>query len=75
MTESADQPHLRYRRLAQLCVDMLANTSDPETRVALLEMAQTWMRLAGETAVSVPQHVGQQQQQQIQPNKPETDDA
>jgi hypothetical protein len=74
MTKAADQPHLRYRRLAQLCVDTLANTSDPETRVALLEMAQTWMRLAGETAVSEPQ-LACQQQQQIQLKKPGTDDA
>jgi hypothetical protein len=44
-----EQTNLRYRRLAQHCVDMLANTSDPETRVALLEMAQAWMRLAEES--------------------------
>ena len=41
-----EQTNLRYRRLAQHRVDLLANTADPETRVALLEMAQTWMRLA-----------------------------
>ena len=74
MTKAADQSHLRYRRLAHLCVDLLANTPDPETRATLLEMAQTWMRLAEETAVSEPQTAGQQQEQ-IQPKKPEADDA
>jgi hypothetical protein len=49
-----EQTNLRYRRLAQLCVDMLANTSDPETRVALLEMAQTWRRLAKESETGAP---------------------
>jgi hypothetical protein len=73
MTKADDQPHLRYRRLAQLCVDLLANTTDSETRVTLLEMAQTWMQLAAETAVE-PQPAGQQQQQ-IQPKKPEANDA
>jgi hypothetical protein len=58
---------------------MLANTSDPETRIALLEMAQTWMRLAKESETAVPDIVSEpqpaaQQQQQIQPKEPEKED-
>ena len=76
MTNADEQLNLRYRRGAQLCVDMLANISDPETRIALLEMAQTWMRLAKESETAVPDIVSEpqpetQHQQQIQPKAAE----
>ena len=58
-----DQAHLRYRRSAQLCIDLLSDTPDSETRVALLELAQTFMQLA-EPRPAI------QQQQQVQPDKP-----
>src|SRR5262249_5855874 len=35
-----------YRRLAQECRTMARSVSTEETRAALLEMAQTWLRLA-----------------------------
>lgn len=62
MAEADDQGQSRYRRAAQLCVDLLSDTPDSETRVALLQMAQTLMRLAAPRPAS-------QQQQQIQPKK------
>ena len=67
MTRADDQAYLRYRRAAQLCVDLLSDTPDPETRVALLEMVRTFMRL------TEPQPAIEQQQQ-IQPKKPAVDD-
>ena len=67
MTRANDQAYLRYRRAAQLCIDLLIDTPDPEMRVALLEMAQTFMGLAGTQPAT-------QQQQQIQPNKSAVDD-
>jgi hypothetical protein len=65
MTKADDEAHLRYRRAARLCVDLLADAPDPEMRGTLLEIARIWMRLARE---SEPQHATQQQQQ-IQPKK------
>lgn len=67
MTKADDQAHLRYRRAARLCVDMLSDTPDSEMRVALLKIAQICMRLADPQPAS-------QQQQQIQPKEPAVDD-
>jgi hypothetical protein len=62
-----------YRRLAQECQAMARSVSTEEARTALLEMAQTWLRLADEQEVAIPpggveaaQPVAQQQQQ-VQP--------
>jgi hypothetical protein len=62
-----------YRRLAQECRTMARSVSTEEARTALLEMAQTWLRLAEEQEVAIPpggveaaQPVAQQQQQ-VQP--------
>jgi hypothetical protein len=61
--------HVRYRRLAQQCMDMLSSISHAPARESVLEMAKTWLRLAQDYEQrSEPQPVGQQQQQ-IQPKK------
>jgi hypothetical protein len=37
---------LAHRRRAQLCIEIGAKMSDPGHRLALLEMAKTWLTLA-----------------------------
>jgi hypothetical protein len=62
-----------YRRLAQECRTMARSVSTEETRAALLEMAQTWLRLAEQQEMATPPggieaaQPAVQQQQQIQP--------
>ena len=62
-----------YRRLAQECRTMARSVSTEEARSALLEMAQTWLRLAEEQEMAIPPAAVEpaqpavQQQQQIQP--------
>jgi len=62
-----------YRRLAQECQAMARSVSTPQARAALLEMAQTWLRLAGQQELAIPPggidaaQPAVQQQQQIQP--------
>jgi hypothetical protein len=63
-----------YRRLAQECRTMARSVSTEEARAALLDMAQTWLRLAEEQELAIPpaavepaQPAVQQQQQQVQP--------
>jgi hypothetical protein len=69
VTTADDEDHVRYRRLAQLCLDLLSDAPDSETRVTLLKIAQIYMRLAGEPGAE-PRLARQQLQQQIQPKKP-----
>jgi hypothetical protein len=45
-----------YRRYAQDCLEMANATDDPQVRATLLQMAQTWFRLADE-----PHHPGCEQ--------------
>jgi hypothetical protein len=77
MSFDADPPNVRYRRLAQQCLDLLAGISHPETRVALLERAQTWTRLAEEYEARIARNAASevqpaaQQQQQVQPKEPQ----
>jgi hypothetical protein len=78
MAAADDSSQARYRLLAQQCLDMLSTTSDPGTRLSLLELAQSWTRLAQEdeatqrtTASALQPAI--QQQQQIQPNEPKDD--
>jgi hypothetical protein len=67
-----DLPNVRYRRLAQQCMDMLPIISLAPARESVLEMAKTWLRLAQEEERrSKPQPVAQQQQQQ-QAKEPES---
>jgi hypothetical protein len=35
-----------YRRYAKECLEMARTSEDPQVRAALLQMAQTWFRLA-----------------------------
>ena len=37
-----------YRRFARECLEMANVTEDPKVRATLLQMAQTWFRLADE---------------------------
>jgi hypothetical protein len=79
MTGADEPPRARYRRLADQCLDMLSTTSDPRARVSLLELAQTWTRLAQECEAMTPKNASAlqpatQQQQQIQPKEPAQDD-
>jgi hypothetical protein len=74
MSERAEE----YRRLAADCLTMARTASNEQTRIALIDQAQTWLRLAEEQEASQPppatparpQPVAQQQQQ-IQPKKDE----
>jgi hypothetical protein len=74
MSERAEE----YRRLAADCLTMARTTSNEQTRIALIDQAQTWLRLAEEQEASQPppatpdrpQPVAQQQQQ-VQPKKDE----
>jgi hypothetical protein len=80
MSFDADPPNVRYRRLAQECLDLLASISHPETRVALRERARTWTRLAEEYETRIARDTASeprpsaQQQQQVQPKEPGEDD-
>jgi len=40
-----------YRRQAESCVELAQSTSDPQARVALLEVAQAWTHLAERATV------------------------
>jgi hypothetical protein len=79
MRFDADPPNVRYRQLAQQCLDLVASISDPETRVALRERARTWTRLAEEYETRIARHTASaiqprgEQQQQVQPEDPEED--
>ena len=73
MNPHDDPPSVRYRQLAQQCMDLLHSISSPEARVTIVKMAQTWLRLARESESSTPHLIGQQQQQ-IQPKEPDGDD-
>ena len=37
-----------YRRYAAECLEMASVVHDPKTRATLLQMAQVWLRLAGQ---------------------------
>jgi hypothetical protein len=37
-----------YRRYAAECLEMASVVHDPKARAALLQMAQVWLRLAGQ---------------------------
>ena len=62
------------RRRARECLHM-ARTSQGSDRILLLDMAQTWLRLAEEQEASIPPGAVEQsqpvvqQQQQAQPKK------
>jgi hypothetical protein len=65
MDPDDDLPSVRYRRLAQQCMDVLPIISLAPARESVLEMAKTWLRLAQEhEELSGAQPVQQQQQQQ-----------
>jgi hypothetical protein len=73
MHPNDDPPSVRYLQLSQQCMDLLHSISNPESRVAIVKMAQTWLRLAQENESSTPRLISQQQQQ-IQPKEPAGDD-
>ena len=50
-----------YRRLAKQCSDVARTIRSPDGRAVLVQMAQTWQRLAEE------QETAAQQQQQTRP--------
>ena len=66
-----------YRRRAQECLDLARQISLERDRAVLLDMAQSWQRLAEQQEtqeeitpppiVEQPQPATQQQQQQVQP--------
>ena len=56
-----------YRRLAKACLTTARTITSKESRHALIQMAQVWLRLAEEQSPPVTQQ--QQQQQQPQPEK------
>jgi hypothetical protein len=41
-----ESPPIRYRRLAQECLETARTVQSAEARTALVEMAQVWNRLA-----------------------------
>ena len=53
-----------YRRLAKACLTTARSIANKESRHALVQMAQVWLRLAEEQSPPVTQ-----QQQQPQPKK------
>jgi hypothetical protein len=65
------------RRRARECLHM-ARTCQGSDRILLLDMAQTWLRLAEEQEASIPPRAVEQsqpvvqQQQQVQPKKDAT---
>jgi len=48
MSEGNDPPNLRYKRLAQCCIDALQNTIQAEARATLTRLAELWARIANE---------------------------
>jgi hypothetical protein len=48
MSEGNDPPNLRYRRLAQRCIEALQNTIQAEARATLTRLAELWTRIADE---------------------------
>jgi hypothetical protein len=48
----------RYRSYAARCVRISRNVSDPAGKLMLLEMAQSWLKLADQTAEGVATEVG-----------------
>jgi hypothetical protein len=66
-----ESPAVRYRRLARECIAAAGTIATERTRVALIEMAQIWTRLAESHETRRP--VPQQQQQQIQPEADKKD--
>ena len=48
MSDGNDPPNLRYRRLAQRCIDALQNTIQAEARATLTRLAELWARIADE---------------------------
>ena len=63
----------QYRRLARECLEMARTISFGTKREILIDMAQTWLRLAEEQEVAIPPIKAEkaqpvmQQQQQVQP--------
>jgi hypothetical protein len=55
----------RYRRRAQECLD-IARASVGEKRIILLDIAQTWLRLAEEEDASIPSSAAEQSQPIVQ---------
>ena len=67
-------PSARYRRLAQECIEIANAFPRGDNRNALLQMAESWQRLAGQYANATPpfrsgagEQPAMQQQQQVQP--------
>ena len=48
----------RYRSYAARCVRISRNVSDPAGKIMLLEMAQSWLKLAEQTGEAVATEVG-----------------
>ena len=48
MSDDNKPASVRYRGLAQQCLDLLKTISDPTARASLIEMAQRWTHLARE---------------------------
>ncbi len=46
----------QYRWFAAHCLEIARTTNDPQTRAAMLQMAQVWSRLAEETPSSCNEH-------------------
>jgi hypothetical protein len=74
-----------YRRRAQECLELARSISLETARQTLIDMAQSWLRLAQEQEASEPlgeaeprpqqqQQQPQQQQQQQQQDQPKDDD-
>lgn len=63
MTSRGDE----YRRRAKVCFNAAHGTENGQTRAALLQLAEDWLRMA--ESYDLPATVEQaQQQQQVQPN-------
>jgi hypothetical protein len=58
-----------YRRRAKVCSDAAHATENGQTRAALLQLAEDWLRMAEsyDLPATVEQAQQQQQQQQVQP--------
>jgi hypothetical protein len=72
-----------YRHRAQECLELARSISLETARQALIDMAQSWLRLAQEQEASAPlgeaeprpqQQQPQHQQQQQQQDQPKDDD-
>ena len=62
MANGDEPPNVRYRRLAQDCLDLLPSLTVPDEKNALIEMARTW-RVLAELHEGKTQSLTQQQQQ------------